>query len=60
MTNVVPCSCLKDHSMFKKKRLMVSKASEYERITDNEEEKEQYSPSSSGDVSEDSPIIPAC
>ena len=45
---------------------MVSKASEYERITDNEEEKEQYSPSSSGDVSEDSPItedspiIPAC
>ena len=46
--------------MFKKKGLMVNKASEYERITDNEEEKEPYSPSSSGDVSEDSPIIPAC
>ena len=39
---------------------MVNKASEYERITDNEEEDEPYSPSSSGDVPEDSPIIPAC
>ena len=46
--------------MFKKKRLMVNNASEYERITDNEEEKEHCSSSSSGDVSEDSPIIPAC
>ena len=39
---------------------MVNKADEYERISGNEEEKEHYSPSSSGDVSEDSPIIPAC
>ena len=59
MSNVVPCSCIKDHSMFKKKRLMVNKASKYERIRDNEEEKEPYSPFSSGDVSEDSPIVPA-
>ena len=57
----VSYSCLKDHSMFIKKRKMINQASGYEKITDpTEDEKKQevYSPDSSRDASEDSPIVP--
>ena len=46
--------------MFKKKRKMVNQADGYDKITDTEDEiqEEPYSPDSSGDAPEDSPIIP--
>ncbi|KAL9982455.1 hypothetical protein ACROYT_G004499 [Oculina patagonica] len=52
--------CLKDQSMFKRKRKAVNSPSGYEKIPDNEEEQEdeQYQPDSP-DLSEDSPIVPA-
>jgi len=52
--------CLKDHSMFIKNRKLVNRASGYEEITDPEDEggEEQYSPDSSSDLPEDSPVIP--
>ena len=54
------CSCLRDHAMFKRKRLIVNSASGYEKInSDEENEDEQYAEDSPDDVSVDSPIIPA-
>ena len=35
----VVCSCLKDHSMFKKKKEMVNRANGYENLTDSEDER---------------------
>jgi len=46
--------------MFIKNRKLVNRASGYEEITDPEDEggEEQYSPDSSSDLPEDSPVIP--
>lgn len=51
-------SCLKDHSMFKKKKEMVNQANGYENLTDSEDErgKQSYPPESPSGIPEDAPI----